>query len=1455
MPNEFVARNGIIALNNTQITGSLNVSGSIVATGDITGSNSRFSGTITAQTLVVQVVSSSIEYASGSNIFGTLATNTQRFTGSVLISGSISVSGSVINTLTSSFAVTASQAISSSYALVAQNVLGSITSASYALSSSFSATASYALNAGSSGNIDTGSLVTTSSFNTYTASINATISDILIETASLNLATASLNSYTASINAKTGSFATTGSNTFAGNQIINGTITAQTLIVQTISSSIEFVTGSTKFGSLATNTHQFTGSVSMTGSLAVIGSLSTIGDLIFQNATTASDGGIIGNELTTTGGGANWAGTNFATGYTHTVGSTTALSSSLSPSFGNLYQITWTITGRTAGTITILFGSYSSGAVSTSGTSSPRTTSTTSLSITPTTDFDGTIVLSIKRITSSSALATFKSSNSSTAMEIRASSAFGNVFIGSSAGSYTTTGGFNIGIGFNALGNNTTGYSNTAIGYTALYNNTVGIQNTIYGYGALYSNTTGNNNTVNGYNALNNIMTGSNNVAIGHTAGSSTNAGTNTGTDNSIYIGYNTKAQADNQTNQIVIGYNVVGLGSNSTVIGNSSTTLTGLYGNLVLGGNAITGSATGSGYTLNIAAPSTNGALQVSGSSSFTGSLNVSGSITTTGTITAQTLVVQTVSSSVIYSSGSNVFGNNLANTQTFTGSVGITGSLTTYGDSFYRVSASAAPFMRIGVASGLYPSLTAFNSSGVAKSQWINANGNMYFDYDGTGGANLSFRRQQDSDPNTVARFLSSGNLILQNGAGYTDNGYKVQILPSGSASSALFVSGSTLLSGSLTVTGSVSVNGNALITGSLTIGSGSAGASENTLTLGARDSVNEGGQLGLNAPGGTYTSASMFDNYQNRTRLLRGSNTGSDAEVAWWSMHTKQMALPAYTGSGAFPGSAAGYLAVDSSGNIITAAGTGGSTTPGGSNTQIQYNNSNTFGGVPTLTYDGTLLRATGSFTGSFTGSLQGTSSFATTASFALNSGGGGGMAIGGSITSATSGSVLFASASGVLAQDNANFYYDFINGKLGLGTTTPRWLLEISKSTASTSAGTYPAISINNANAAGYTGIYMYQGLTQKGYFEFANATDSFNMNSPAILNLQIATVTKLSINSSGQTVLTGGSSYSALNTGGTLFVYNPVSNANLVLGANGITANIIQSRDSTTSSWPLSLQPFGGNVGIGTTTIGSTLQVNGNAAIGYSASIAAPSNGLLVSGSVGIGKTAPSASLDVSGSVLITGSLGITGNITGSNARFTGTITSTTLVVQTITSSIIYSSGSNIFGNKATDFHLFTGSVNITGSLNTIGPVSTTGPTTLTGSFTTNADTLLLTGSLIVTGSTLLIGTVGITSASIENQQIRSTNSGSYQVVTNTVTGSYKAAFFDYVIFSGSATRAGTVVSTWSNTAVDYYENYTNDVSGSTSKVTLRVALSGSNVQLQATSSNAAWTIRSLIRLI
>jgi len=52
-----------------------------------------------------------------------------------------------------------------------------------------------------------------------------------------------------------------------------------------------------------------------------------------------------------------------------------------------------------------------------------------------------------------------------------------------------------------------------------------------------------------------------------------------------------------------------------------------------------------------------------------------------------------------------------------------------------------------------------------------------------------------------------------------------------------------------------------------------------------------------------------------------------------------------------------------------------------------------------------------------------------------------------AIGETITGATAGSVLFAGASGVLAQDNANLFWDDTNNRLGIGTTSPGQLLQV------------------------------------------------------------------------------------------------------------------------------------------------------------------------------------------------------------------------------------------------------------------------------------------------------------------------------------------------------------------------------------------------------------------------
>jgi hypothetical protein len=69
--------------------------------------------------------------------------------------------------------------------------------------------------------------------------------------------------------------------------LVRGTLTAQTIVAQTITSSTDFVTGSTRFGTLTSNTHQFTGSVTISGSLNVNGP-ATINNLTGSLFGTAS---------------------------------------------------------------------------------------------------------------------------------------------------------------------------------------------------------------------------------------------------------------------------------------------------------------------------------------------------------------------------------------------------------------------------------------------------------------------------------------------------------------------------------------------------------------------------------------------------------------------------------------------------------------------------------------------------------------------------------------------------------------------------------------------------------------------------------------------------------------------------------------------------------------------------------------------------------------------------------------------------------------------------------------------------------------------------------------------------------------------------------------------------------------------------------------------------------------
>jgi hypothetical protein len=135
--------------------------------------------------------------------------------------------------------------------------------------------------------------------------------------------------------------------------------------------------------------------------------------------------------------------------------------------------------------------------------------------------------------------------------------------------------------------------------------------------------------------------------------------------------------------------------------------------------------------------------------------------------------------------------------------------------------------------------------------------------------------------------------------------------------------------------------------------------------------------------------------------------------------------------------------------------------------------------------------------------------------------------------------TAGSVLFANASGQIAQNNAQFYWDNTNNYLGIGTTSPSGPLEVVGATNS---------SVFSTGTAGYGSFYARGSGTNASYLFMGNVTNgeqgrisTFNTgiitfsNTPSIIermridnngNVGIGTTTPLSIAGYGALTLNG-----------------------------------------------------------------------------------------------------------------------------------------------------------------------------------------------------------------------------------------------------------------------------------------------------------------------------------------
>lgn len=124
-------------------------------------------------------------------------------------------------------------------------------------------------------------------------------------------------------------------------------------------------------------------------------------DLTFTtvNLTSGStDTILLGSGSTGWTTGTGWSG-NSTSGFVHTPGNTATLTNSILPSLGAVYSINYTITGATAGSVSINFaGNTTTGLNSSFFKCIISSSNTANLIITPTSDFNGTILVTIQEV-------------------------------------------------------------------------------------------------------------------------------------------------------------------------------------------------------------------------------------------------------------------------------------------------------------------------------------------------------------------------------------------------------------------------------------------------------------------------------------------------------------------------------------------------------------------------------------------------------------------------------------------------------------------------------------------------------------------------------------------------------------------------------------------------------------------------------------------------------------------------------------------------------------------------------------------------------------------------------------------------------------------------------------------------------------------------------------------------
>jgi hypothetical protein len=157
----------------------------------------------------------------------------------------------------------------------------------------------------------------------------------------------------------------------------------------------------------------------------------------------------------------------------------------------------------------------------------------------------------------------------------------------------------------------------------------------------------------------------------------------------------------------------------------------------------------------------------------------------------------------------------------------------------------------------------------------------------------------------------------------------------------------------------------------------------------------------------------------------------------------------------------------------------------------------------------------------------------------------------------LTSLTSGSVLFAGTGGAVTQSNSNFFWDNSNSRLGLGTTTPARILSI-EGTLGLVTENFGLV-VRNTNSAGLTELaYNNDTVTAGGAFVlgYGGSTHASLANTAYLINRRNAPITFSTNNAERMRIAADGNVGIGTNDPQTNFVLNgTASGSQICLSVN------------------------------------------------------------------------------------------------------------------------------------------------------------------------------------------------------------------------------------------------------------------------------------------------------------